>query len=241
MRAHNFIDLTGNRFGRLLVLSFDHKDATRTLWWLCLCNCGKTKVVRGYCLTSGMTRSCGCLKIEATKESRTKHGQAGYRHGNKHRPATKEYNSWCDAKHRITNPKNNRWHRYGKIGIKMCNGWFHSFGTFFADMGICPDGLSLHRIDNKGHYSCGHCDECKSNGWALNCKWGTDQEQANSTSRNRYLTFNGRTQTIAQWSREWNTQASYVYTRLYRGWTNEQIFSYFSVDGNQSTPNVTTV
>lgn len=212
------------------------------MWWKCLCDCGKIKIVRGSSLRGEVIRSCGCLRNEANTKRLWKHGQAGIYQKGKGciRKQTKEYNAWCDAKHRIDNPKNKRYEKYKDK--KMCAGFRSGFNIFWAIVGPCPDkSLSLHRIDNEGHYSCGQCDECKANGWPMNCKWGTDQEQANAKSTNRYLTFNGKTQTIAQWAREWNTQASYIYTRLYRGWTDEQIFSYFSVDGKQSTPNVTTV
>lgn len=99
--------------------------------------------------------------------------------------------------------------------------------------------MSLHRIQNEGHYSCGHCEECKANGWPANCKWGTRLEQANGTSRNRRLTFNGKTMTVAEWARELGVQATWIYTRLYRGWTPEEVLSFFSVDSGKSTPNVT--
>jgi hypothetical protein len=106
-------------------------------------------------------------------------------------------------------------------------------------MGKCPSGYSLHRIDNAGHYSCGHCEECLTNGWPLNCKWGTRLEQANETSRNRRLTFQGKTLTVAEWARELGVQAPWIYTRLYRGWTSDEVLAFFSVDARIIAPNVT--
>ncbi len=223
MRAHNFVDLTGQRFDRLLVLGFDHKDATRTLWWRCLCDCGKVALVRGYCLRGEVTRSCGCLKVAVAKERLTKHGHAA------NRKQSKEYSAWCDARHRIDNPNNNRYDRYSDK--KMCAGLRNGFDGFLAVLGLCPDkSLSLHRIDNKGHYSCGACAECRANGWLMNCKWATEEEQQNNKSNNRFITFNGVTMTVANWARHLGIDRTYIYGRLYGGWTGEQVISYFSVD-----------
>lgn len=65
-----FIDLTGQRFGRLLVLGFDKKDRFRQFMWLCKCDCGNVVSVRGYSLRSGNTQSCGCLQKETNVKLR---------------------------------------------------------------------------------------------------------------------------------------------------------------------------
>ncbi len=227
MRAHNFVDLTGNRFDRLLVLCFDHKDSTRTVWWRCLCDCGNVKVVRGYCLTGGVTRSCDCLKREAASKRLTKHGQGGTRNrktGEWIRKPSKEFEAWVDAKQRVDNPNNKRYD-----GIKkMCAGFRSGFSVFFAVVGACPDpALSLHRIDNTAHYSCGQCDECKANGWPLNCKWATEIEQQNGKSNNRTFALGGKEMTVAEWGRFSALNPAFIYTRLYQGWEPYKIFSNY--------------
>ena len=61
-RNINFIDLTGQKFGKLLVLSESDKKTDRHTHWNCLCDCGNHCVVMGKQLRSGATKSCGCLK-----------------------------------------------------------------------------------------------------------------------------------------------------------------------------------
>lgn len=65
----NLAILTGNRYGRLLVLSRADNQGKRTLW-KCLCLCGNLKSVLGSSLVRGLTQSCGCLHKEKARELR---------------------------------------------------------------------------------------------------------------------------------------------------------------------------
>ena len=78
---------------------------------------------------------------------------------------SKEYASWLNMKQRCLNPKSTAWENYGGRGISICNEWLNSFVTFYEDMGKCPDGLTLDRIDVNGNYE------------PSNCKWSTVSEQ----------------------------------------------------------------
>lgn len=87
------------------------------------------------------------------------------------------YRSWKNAKGRCFNKNNPQFRDYGARGIRMCVRWI-SFESFLEDMGLRPEGMTLDRIDNDGHYSCGHCRECSRKGWSLNCRWASPKEQA---------------------------------------------------------------
>jgi len=223
MRSHNFIDLKGDRFGRWFVLEFSHSGHSGA-YWRCLCDCGQVRIVSGAALRDGSSQSHGCLR----RELKTKHGHAGY-HNPKtgsHRDATKEYNAWCDAKHRIDNPKNNRHEHYKDKD--MCSGFRSGFNVFLSILGRCPDpSLSLHRINNKLGYTCGQCDECKANGWPLNCKWDTAIAQANEKSTSRFMEFGGKRMTIAEWGRFSTLNPAYIYQRLDQGWDARRILTNY--------------
>lgn len=55
-------DLTGKRFGRLLVLGFDGRTNSGNAIWRVRCDCGQEFLVRGTNMKSGNTRSCGCIR-----------------------------------------------------------------------------------------------------------------------------------------------------------------------------------
>lgn len=73
--APNFKDLTGNTFSRLTVISLAYKNKHKRAYWNCLCACGGTTITCTNVLTSGKSKSCGCLKLEL---SRLPLGQAAF-------------------------------------------------------------------------------------------------------------------------------------------------------------------
>lgn len=122
-----------------------------------------------------------------------------------------EYATWVGMLQRCTNPKNPRYYRYGGRGIKVCDEWWNSFENFYEDMGAKPGpNYSIERKDNNGDY-------CKEN-----CVWATKLEQANNMSTNNLITYQGKTQTIAQWARELKQSASLISNRLCHGWDVER-------------------
>lgn len=148
-----FQDITGQRFGRLIVLSLYRRGSSGVhSRWLCLCDCGQTRVASGSSLKRGRTTSCGCGRIT--------HGSWG----------SPTYRSWHMMLQRCTNPRNTHYAYYGGRGITVCERWL-KFENFLADMGERPLGTSIDRIDVDGNYEPG------------NCRWATPKQQMNNRRR----------------------------------------------------------
>lgn len=148
------IDLTGQKFNRLTVIS-PAVSRNRHSYWLCRCDCGVEVEVRTQHLREEEIKSCGCLKVERDKErakTLCEHRKV-VRSTVPGAYATREYAVWRSMVQRCTNPNSNIWEYYGGRGIKVCQRWQDSFDDFLADIdGSIPKGLELDRIDNDGHY-----------------------------------------------------------------------------------------
>lgn len=175
MKPH---DLTGRRFGKLVVLNRGINNAYGKSRWLCRCDCGTEKLVTGSVMVRGEARSCGCLRIEVPAIVNYKHG---------HSAGTPTYRSWQSMTARTTNPNNPNFHKYGAIGIGVCKRW-RSFTLFLVDMGERPPHTTLDRIDNSKGYE------------PSNCRWATPKQQAKNSSNPRLITFNGITRNVSEWA-----------------------------------------
>ncbi len=143
------LDLTGHVYGRLTVIG-PAPSTGKSRLWACRCECGADKTVPRAHLRKGLTASCGCLKRDMMIARNHKHG-----HATKH-AESRTYVAWQSMRLRCTSPRRREWKYYGGRGITVCERW-STFENFLADMGECPDGLTLDRIDSDGDYEPGNC------------------------------------------------------------------------------------
>lgn len=132
-------DITGRRFGRLTVLQRASSDTFGNSAWLCLCDCGKKKVIGRPNLISGNSTSCGCFNRELI----TKHGQS----------RTRLYRVWSTMAYCAA-----------QKGVSVCEEWRNSFQAF-SDWAMAhgfkedaPKGESfVYRIDKNKSFSPENC------------------------------------------------------------------------------------
>lgn len=196
------VDLTGKRFGRLIVTGYAGPDKYKNATWKCVCDCGNISVAAGCRLRAMQTKSCGCLWKEInTGITLSQEGKQ-----------TRLYQIWNGMKQRCSNKKHCGYHNYGGRGVRVCAEWecFTSFYKWATDNGY-RDGLSIDRIDGNGNYAPG------------NCRWIPFRLQGMKTSRIHLLEFNGEVKSMAEWSRISGIPYSVLIARINRhGWTTEK-------------------
>lgn len=143
---------------RLVYIADIQRTNPRARRAMFICDCGNTLEANLAWVRHLNTRSCGCYLKEVVTDKNTIHGQAE-RSG-----PTGAYRSWQAMHQRVlVNPD--------YIGKRfICDRWSgeNGFINFYADMGDRPEGLTLDRIDNHGHYEPG------------NCRWATHYEQVHN-------------------------------------------------------------
>lgn len=168
---------SGDRFGRLTMIKLNNIkvcQSSKSYLWLCKCDCGNEIIADRGNLVRGTTTSCGCFNLEQIRKSNTKHGMAS--RGN----VSRENRIWSGMKSRCTNPNVAAYGRYGGAGKSFCERW-NKFENFFADMGPCPEGLTLERKDNTKGYS------------PENCIWADYLTQGRNTKRVRMVNVGDET------------------------------------------------
>lgn len=187
----------GMKFTRLTVIEY-----AQNYKWKCKCECGNDVFARGCDLVKGMTKSCGCLRIDRVTKMATKHGDCEKR----------IYKIWGHIKSRCNSPNDDRYKDYGGRGIKICEEWESDY-TAFKSWSISngyAENLSIDRINNDGNYE------------PSNCRWITNKEQLRNMRRNRILTFNGESHCVAEWADIVGMSYDVLITRIKRGWDTER-------------------
>ena len=218
-RMGKMIDISNQRFGRLVAIEPAGTSKKGRMMWKCICDCGNIAIVDGQYLRRGDTKSCGCRRYDTSQLE-------PYRH-KPHRKSNAEYvprydgyvkpvlyDVWTGMKDRCYNTRNRSYKVYGGKGIRVCEEWFEDFQVFndWAVASGYETGLSIDRIDNDGNY----CPE--------NCRWVTPIEQANNKSNSHKIMYNGETHTIAEWSRISGMNYDLIKSRIYRGWSADEVF-----------------
>lgn len=196
-----------SRFGLLTVLSVDEADRK---YRLCSCDCGTQKRVRIDHLRLGKTLSCGCEHARRSSARAGNMHRANITHG---KTKSRAYSIWCSMRQRCNNENFKYFPYYGGRGIKVHDEWNASFEAFLRDMGEPPMGYEIDRIDNNGHYEPG------------NCRWATRAEQQNNRRVNRFITHNGETLTIAEWSRRTGISRNTIDQRLAANWSIDRVLA----------------
>lgn len=179
-----------------------YPNSKRKTQWLCKCDCGNEITVIGSDLRNGHTQSCGCFRKDVTQKEATVHGKSH----------TQLYRIWCAMKTRCNNPNAENYPNYGGRGIKLCADWENNFDSFYEWSmlhGYKP-GLTIERIQVDGNYE------------PANCKWVTFKEQCVNKTNTKYVTYNGETKSLKEWSDETGLVYSCLLWRINAGWSVEK-------------------
>lgn len=218
-------DIIGNRYGRLTVISYSHNVKRENKggykhYYNCKCDCGNDCVAERSAL--GRTKnSCGCIH----KEQLVKRNKSNALDNEIVEKYERLHRIWNAMKHRCENKNDDNYDRYGGREIKVCKEWhdWFKFKEWAINNGY-SDELTIDRIDYNGDYE------------PNNCRWATYKTQANNTSKNKYIEYQGRTQTLTQWCEELDLPYNRTKARLNScGMSVEEAFNkgYYKNDGSR--------
>lgn len=217
----NYLNLEGQRFGQLVALEHIASTKHGHAKWKCACDCGNITYVPTNKLTSGRTQSCG-------------HTKFGKRNGAfPARDNPRLYTVWLDIKGRCYNSNKDNFKYYGGKGITVCDEWIASFNTF-CEWALAngykesakPGECTIDRIDPNGNYT------------PDNCRFVSQIVQANNTTANRYISYNGETKTLSEWARHYGIKWCTLKYRLDQGWGMDKAVNTPIRQGNYRGCNV---
>lgn len=200
------IDLTGKRFGKLVVIERAQDRPPGRTRWLCRCDCGTERDFPASKLMRNRI-SCGCARSEKRGGKST----------------AREYGIWSKMIRRCHNPKAHNYRYYGAKGVQVCDLWRGSYDAFEADMGQAPSlGHSLDRIDPFGNYEPG------------NVRWATQQQQKTNNRKQLRATHDGKTMLLKEWAKVTGIPYNTIYSRLaIHGWSDSEALTIS--DGRERT------
>ena len=199
----NKVEMQNSEFGRWTAIKRD--ETRKTAHWICQCKCGTIRSVEQAALKHGRSKSCGCLQKEDLASRRTTH---------KRKPK-RLYKTWSDMIQRTTNPNNSSYSRYGGREISVCEEWRQSFESFrdWALSSGYSDELTIDRIDNNKSYT------------PDNCRWTTRLRQSINRRNTIFVTLNGETYHLQEWSRRTGIPPETLRRRYLRGISAEKILA----------------
>lgn len=197
-------EMIGVKKGKLTVIAFDSTRKGRSFWKV-RCDCGTEKTIR----LDRLHNNSMCEKCAAVQQ-----GLRMLTHGE---TRTSLYSIWRGIKGRCYNPQTIAYASYGAKGITMHEDWVNSYESFRDYVSQLENfgkvGYTLDRIDFDGNYE------------PNNLRWATMKEQSNNRKTNRFITFNGETLTIAQWSEKTGIPYSTILGRLKKGWSVSDVLT----------------
>lgn len=198
--GNNKYNMIGKKFNKLTVLEECKERKERKKVYKCICDCGSIIYAFGTRLRTNKVKSCGCLKHE---------NKSNFKHGKRH---TRLYTVWYCMKQKCYNSNRKDYLYYGMRGIKVCDEWLNDFMAFYNwSMGNgYQDNLTIDRIDVNGNYE------------PSNCRWVDMKTQCNNRRTNVLLTYNGKTQTMAQWSDDLQVPYSTIKHRHNKKWSDKE-------------------
>jgi len=202
-----FKDLAGMTIGKLTVLEIAYcHEKSGAYYWKCQCDCGNITCINGSKITSGWTKSCGCLQRESIVKFNYKHGMKG----------TRLERIYKSMKSRCYEEKNKNYYNYGGRGITVCDEWRNNSKSFYdwAMNSGYAENLEIDRRDNMSNYN------------PENCHWVTRKEQQRNMRSNLLIEYHGMTHCFSEWAEILNINVATLYNRLIRrGWDIEDAFT----------------
>lgn len=193
MRA---LDLTGERYGRLVAIKKVGTDKNKSTLWLFKCDCGNEAIKPAKEVRQGHIKSCGCMGKERVDRfikqyCEPTHGDYGKR----------LYRIWQGMKARCY-CKSATGYKYYK-DVKVCSEWmdYKVFRDWALNNGY-TDSLTLDRINTHGNYE------------PNNCRWVSRLVQSNNRNYNRKISYMGIEKSMTEWLRILGYKSNSTFYRL---------------------------